>query len=260
MALLDLPRDQYTLSFPLTQSHGCQNTRNDPKVRLGMESKDVGGDSGICSPPLWRTSPPRSPQQRKNYYRSLSPASRTQAVARGQQELMDMVRNMPECTYELSLKDLVERPWDGNTPHDRDFNTKHGRNRENSTKKVKKGGNMDGGGFYLKMMFPASLGSKNKNKKKNETSANGGSKVSPRHSLSDGSVKGTDKDWWKKSLSTSAKSDSGVYTINNGSMKSSASSSGGGSRSNSRHESSGDGCWPFLSFIRKPKSLTQQKS
>ncbi|KAF2296634.1 hypothetical protein GH714_000747 [Hevea brasiliensis] len=47
-------------------------------------------DSGICSPPLWRTSPPRSPQHRQNHYRSLSPSSRAQEVARGQKELMEM--------------------------------------------------------------------------------------------------------------------------------------------------------------------------
>lgn len=56
-------------------------------------------------------SPTRSPittAQSPNHYRSLSPASRTQAIARGQRELMEMVKNMPEACYELSLKDLVE--------------------------------------------------------------------------------------------------------------------------------------------------------
>ncbi|XP_028757681.1 uncharacterized protein LOC114716789 isoform X2 [Neltuma alba] len=232
MALLDLPRDQPSLSFPLTHSHGCPNGTG---TRLATQSKEADDDSGICSPPLWRTSPPRSPQQRKNYYRSLSPASRTQAVARGQMELMEMVRNMPERTYELSLKDLVERPWvdarDENAADDRNPNGKRGQKRESNIRKMKKGSNVDRGGFYLKMMFPASLGSKKK--KKNESSANGSSKVSPRHSLSEGSVKAADKDWWKKSLSASAKSDSGVSTINSGSVKSSGSNSGR-SRNNSR--------------------------
>lgn len=233
------------LDFPLTHTNVPQNTRNDPKLRLGTQSNDEVDDSGMCSPPLWKTSPPRNPQQQhKNYYRSLSPASRAEAVARGQKELMDMVKNMPECAYELSLKDLVERPYvngntNTNTPHDRDFNTRHGRSRESGMKKkVRKGGNLDGGGFYLKMMFPSSLGSKSSNdkvkKKKNEVSVNGGSKVSPRQSLSDGGVKGSDKEWWKKSLSSSGKSDSGVSTINSASVKSS-SSSGGSSRSNSRY-------------------------
>lgn len=39
----------------------------------------------------------------------MSPASRTEAIVRGQRELMDMVKNMAESNYELTLKDLVEQ-------------------------------------------------------------------------------------------------------------------------------------------------------
>ncbi|CAN0928500.1 hypothetical protein LINGRAHAP2_LOCUS36538 [Linum grandiflorum] len=38
----------------------------------------------------------------------LSPVSRAMEIARGQRELMDMIRTMPEDFYELSLKDLVD--------------------------------------------------------------------------------------------------------------------------------------------------------
>lgn len=212
----------------------CQSW-NDMEVRFGVQSNDVD-DSGICSPPLWRTSPPRSPQQRKNHYRSLSPASRTQAIARGQKELMEMVRNMPESCYELSLKDLVEKRWQENTAEERNLKSKNGCKRENSVRKVKRSGNIDSGGFYLKMMFPISLGSKKK-KKKNEPSVNSSSRVSPRPSVSEGSVKGMDKEWWKKNLSESVKSDSGASSINSGSMKSSGSSSSNNSNSSSRSNS-----------------------
>ncbi|KAG2268962.1 hypothetical protein Bca52824_063517 [Brassica carinata] len=65
-------------------------------------------DSGVCSPTLWSTSPPRSPRHRPEDYSSLSPDSKAQAIARGQRELMEMVSKMPESCYELSLKDIVE--------------------------------------------------------------------------------------------------------------------------------------------------------
>ncbi|TXG53070.1 hypothetical protein EZV62_022239 [Acer yangbiense] len=78
--------------------------------KLAVDGGGGGDDSGVCSPPLWRTSPNSSPQHRKNHYRSLSPSSRTQAIARGQRELMEMVGRMPESCYELSMKDLVEHP------------------------------------------------------------------------------------------------------------------------------------------------------
>ncbi|CAJ1971961.1 unnamed protein product [Sphenostylis stenocarpa] len=242
--------------------HSC----NDMEVQFGTGAK-VDDESGMCSPPLWSTSPSKSPHQRKNYYRCLSPASKTQAIARGQRELMEMVKNMPESSYELSLKDLVEHPR-VEVGQEKGVNgVKGAEGRKLSSKnvhsrmvdkkgQVKRSGNIDSGGFYLKMVFPISLGSKKKSK--NETLVNSSpNKVSPRTSVSDGSTKGFDKEWWKKSLSASGgESDSGVSSINSGSMKSSGSSnSSGSSRSNSRHEVSGSSCWPF---IRRLESLSQK--
>ncbi|TKY56054.1 hypothetical protein E2542_SST20484 [Spatholobus suberectus] len=278
--MLDQRRDQPTISFPLSNEIGhithsydtlvvsnkplksyknCYSC-NEMEVQLGTGSK-VEDESGICSPPLWTTSPPNSPHHRKNYYRCLSPASKTQAIARGQRELMEMVKNMPESSYELSLRDLVEHPrvevgQDKGAEEIRKLSNKNVRNRKVGVKgQVKKSGNIDSGGFYLKMVFPISLGSKKKTK--NESLVNNSpNKVSPRTSVSDGSAKSLDKEWWKKSLSASGgESDSGVSSINSGSMKSSGSSNSSSSRSNSRHEViSASSCWPF---IRRPESLSQ---
>ena len=221
------------------QNHRNYRSRNDTELQFGTEQKEVE-DSGICSPPLWRASPPRSPQNRKNYYRSLSPESKTEAIARGQMELMEMVRNMPESTFELTLKDLVEQPKtearEEITTTERNLKNKNMRREGSNRTMGKRNGNIDSGGFYLKLVFPTFLGSKNK--KKNEYLANNSSRVSPRPSVSDGSVKGgaDNKEWWKKDASVCVESDSGVSSINSGSMKSSgSSSSGSSSRNNSRY-------------------------
>ncbi|KAE8100504.1 hypothetical protein FH972_018400 [Carpinus fangiana] len=178
---------------------------NGMEVRLAPEMKAID-DSGICSPPLWTTSPPRSPQHRAaNHYRSLSPASRTQAIVRGQKELMEMVRNMPEACYELSLKDLVEQPFvearQETVPEERPLYRRESSKKMND-KRVqarRSTGGIDGGGLYLKMGFPLSLGSRKSKQKNDQSVKNTSAKVSPKSPVMDGSVKGSvDKEWWKK--------------------------------------------------------------
>ncbi|KAF8103189.1 hypothetical protein N665_0188s0140 [Sinapis alba] len=190
-------------------------------------------DSGVCSPPLWRTSPPKSSPHKQANYQNLSPVSKAQVIARGQRELMEMVSKMPESCYELSLKDLVEVK----TEEEKDMKvfdempqrmkkTSKAVRRTKSDRWVDQSRNrgVDNSGFLLKLGFPASLGAKKKTKKKDDDDASvtsKGSWVSPRPSISE------DKDWWK---SESSRSQRGVSRINSGSSKGSAGSS---SRSNS---------------------------
>ncbi|CAL0317951.1 unnamed protein product [Lupinus luteus] len=238
-------RNQPTISFPLFD--GVVGHRIH-----GNESK-VKEEPGICSTPLGTRSPPMSPHQKRNYYKSLSPSSKTQAIERGQRELMEMVRNMPESSYELTLKDIVEPPkvdaGEENKIREKNLSNKNVQKREGLSIKVDKKGSsssnkIDSGCLYLKMVFPTSLGSKKNNKKKDSSANNNSSKVCPRPSISDvSSNKSIDKDWWKKNLSASAgDSDSGVSSIKSGSMKSS-----GSSRSNNRHKTNGgDFCSAFI--------------
>ncbi|CAH2067668.1 unnamed protein product [Thlaspi arvense] len=202
-------------------------------------------DSGVCSPPLWRTSPPKSPpSQRRNSYQSLSPVSKAQVIARGQRELMEMVSKMPESCYELSLKDLVEVKADEDKVFDESPQRRTKRSR--AVRKTKWVGPVrSNSGFLLKLVFPVSLGGKKKTTKKDGDASSvtsKGSWISPRPSLS---VKPEDKDWWKNGLSESRRSQRGVSRINSGSSKSSGGSS---SRSNGdpslRDENSG--CLSFL--------------
>ncbi|KAE8735095.1 putative Tetratricopeptide repeat (TPR)-like superfamily protein [Hibiscus syriacus] len=217
----------------------------------------VYDESGICSPPLWKI----SPRHEMNIdYRCLSPSSRTQAIARGQRELMEMVSKMPESCYELTLKDLVEHQRQQavvdeqkqeslclNSIGDHKY-----KERQNSLKQqINRSGSLDNGELLLKIVFPFSLGSKKKKmvKKKNDCNTS--------KNVADVSSKTVDKDWWKK-RSGSSESDGGGSTINSGSTKSNRSSSinsSGSDRSNSstsrRHGM--NGCLAFI-FSRKTKA------
>lgn len=210
--------------------------------KSAFEEEDVD-DSGICSPPMWTTSPPH----RSYNHRSLSPTSRTEAIVNGQRELMEMVKNMPESNYELSLKDIVEHHHRVETRQEnkvqernlkREKSVGGSRKVHNKMAQVKRNGKVDSGGFYLKMVLPFSFGSKDKKKmkmNKNESSGNSSSRVTPKPSKGSG----VDKEWWKKSPVASRESDSGESSINSESMKSSGSSSSsnssGSRRSNSRY-------------------------
>ena len=223
--------------------------------RFGGEAKAEEDDSGVCSPPLWKTSPSGSPnggnsplhrRHQQNHYRSLSPASRMQAIAQGQRELMEMVRNMPESCYELSLKDLVEhpvvRPPQDPFPEKRSFGdeiaagrekrkAKDSKKKNDSKPKMVRSGSLDNGGFLLKMVFPVSF----RSRKKKNSATNTCSKVSPKPLGSDGSGKSVDREWWKKRAAVSGESDGGVTTSNSGSTGSSSSGSSICSNRSSRY-------------------------
>jgi hypothetical protein len=234
---------QPTISFPVSDDNislGQKKTHNicETKNNKNYHNHHVEDDesSGMCSPPLWNT---QQHQQIKNNYRNLSPESKTEAIERGQRELMEMVKNMPESSYELTLKDLVEHKVNHHDVEENtnkrvirdqrnDFSNKNGRKREGINISSRNNGrNLENGGFYLKMGFPISLGSSSKkhNKKKELLVKNNStSKVSPRSSsVSDGS-----KDWWKK------KSSSTGHLECDHSMKRYGSSSTNSSTSNSR--------------------------
>lgn len=257
----------------------------DHQFRLDTTEED---SSGICSPPLWSTSPPQSPtptrqnSQNGSTFRHLSPTSRAQAIARGQFEMMEMVKNMPESSYELSLKDLVEQTRLGSV-EDQDFSINEERailgssgNGNQRWKSEKKGKVLISGsrisidhqnrGMLLKMGYvPFFLGS---NKKKKVLVTNTCAKVSPKpHEVQfmnekSGKINNNvdhQRDWWKKKLSSvPSESESGEgsshsgSTIRSGSIGSnSGSSRSGSSRSNSSNSRRNSGCrvagcWPFF--------------
>ncbi|GFS37582.1 hypothetical protein Acr_00g0052870 [Actinidia rufa] len=190
-----------------------ENYRNSHSGGLQFRGENTEDESGFSSPPLWATSPPMSPQ--RNYH-TLSPNSRSQAIARGQWELMEMVKTLPESCYELSLKDLVQHPR-VNDVGDKILIRRQESKRNDGKAEMMRSRSMENGGLLIKMVFPFSLRSIKKKKKKKETTISSCARVSPRP---EAASKGVD----------------------------SGSSSGSSSRSNSIRHKSGcsPGCWPFL--------------
>ncbi|CAN1239892.1 hypothetical protein LINGRAPRIM_LOCUS2521 [Linum grandiflorum] len=209
------------------------------EARLVYDAAD-DFSSGASTPPLWR---PASPPPQNNY-RSLSPASRAQAIARGQRELMEMVSRMPEGCYELSLKDLVEHHH-GIEPPPSSTETKlidggggGGKvrwaltnNPVASGARISRSGSLDNGGFLLKMGLPvSSLRSRNNSKKttkaEKKTTAGDG-RVAPTEKSGSG-----EKEWWKDENGSSA-----GFSSNSGSRssKSSSHSHSSSSRCSSRN-------------------------
>ncbi|KAG5250799.1 serine/threonine-protein kinase ndrD [Salix suchowensis] len=225
--------------------HGWDNTG-----MFGAQRKDVQDEA---------SGPPRSPQRRRNHYRSLSPSSKAQAIARGQKELSEMVSRMPEGCYELSLRDLVEQPMvfddvkEESFGKDRNINNqderilRRGKEKKKNVEKksqMNRSGSLNNEGFLLKMVSPISFGLRKKKKIPTD------GKVSPRPFLFDnGPEKSVDEEWWKNKFSQSKVSENGAGLTNSNSIGSSKRSSS--SKSISRNGSGG--CWSFI-FAKKGKA------
>ncbi|XP_074378847.1 uncharacterized protein LOC141720369 isoform X2 [Apium graveolens] len=165
----------------------------------GLEFRpDVKEDEhGICSPPLWeKQSAPTSPVVFDNVSLNLSPTSRREAVNRGRLELMEMVKAMPESSYELSLKDLVDNF------HKPDENVQEECLKKQGVKKVKRKpkigsnyNNENNKGLFLKMVLPLPFGGSSKKKVTNPYAR----VMSKPGTTTEDGIKCADKEyWWKK--------------------------------------------------------------
>ncbi|PON81542.1 hypothetical protein TorRG33x02_226650 [Trema orientale] len=227
---------------------------------------------GVCSPPLWKTSRSKSNKQESSpllphnhHYSNLSPNSRRQAIADGRKELMEMIQDLPESCYELSLKDIVadqhslqgEEESIVSKDEAFDFNsetqiTKLKKKKMNmNTNIMKRGqitrtGSMESETFLIKMFLPSSLGSKKKAKASRVPSIN--SSEQPENDV--------DKVWWIKGFPIPGRRKKICRSSTNGSTSSSNSSSSG----SSRYVSESDfmpGCWSFFP-AKKSKSMRER--
>ncbi|GMI86688.1 hypothetical protein HRI_002338100 [Hibiscus trionum] len=156
-----------------------------------VEFEVEAGCVGDCPSPLWGADKltDTSPLLPSN----LSPTRRRQIIEHGRKQLMDMVRNMPDSCYELSLKDLVDQQNSPETIKEKVVYEHKSFRMETETKKRKaKAGSlsrtasMEANHFLLKMFFPTCLSFKKKSTAEKNSR--------------EGSEKPVGKKWWIKRI------------------------------------------------------------
>ncbi|KAL7102008.1 hypothetical protein ACP275_08G092400 [Erythranthe tilingii] len=126
------------------------------------------------------------PQNDHQYSRILSPTSRVRAIEDGRRELMEMVKNVPESSYELSLKDIVDGQQNVEQVKEKKVKQK-AQSRNTKSGQICRTASMESEMFLLKMFVPVSLSFKKKPKAvKNSEICAGPS-----------SEKQRTKNWWK---------------------------------------------------------------
>ncbi|XVE83364.1 hypothetical protein DITRI_Ditri16bG0083400 [Diplodiscus trichospermus] len=207
---------------------------------------------GDCPSPLWgpKKETDSSPLLSNNHFCiNLSPRARRQAIEEGKKQLMEMIRNMPESTYELSLKDIVDKQQSEAVKveavsEDKSFHLEtdsHATKQRTKERKKRKAGplcrtgSMDADNFLIKMFFPCCPSLKKKSITENS------SKVSPTPS-GEGSEKHVDKQRWFKR----------IFIPKN--HKNREDSSNKSSTSRPANRSSLPGCWLFF-LSKKNKAI-----
>ena len=154
---------------------------------------------------------------------NLSPTSRRKVIADGRKQLMEMVKDMPESSYELSLKDLVneqhglEEVQEGPVESQEDQPKKQKKNTKKGIKKVRQLSrieSLESETFLLKMFFPTSLSFKKKTKEGKS------SKLSLSPSFEDTKDR-IDKEWWLKRFFVTGENKRSRENSRNGSTSSS---------------------------------------
>ncbi|XP_042373699.1 uncharacterized protein LOC121967497 [Zingiber officinale] len=140
-------------------------------VRHGWLSADQAEDDdgyGTSSPTLWKNSG-NSPTW---HSRRAGPTARAQEIARYRQEMLELVRGLPESEYELSLRDMVE---------DRGLLVEGKESKDEGEEKSKMQGKQSTaatGGLLLGMRFPFSVGDRRKRLNKSGLGGIGSSSTS----------------------------------------------------------------------------------
>ncbi|XP_075510496.1 uncharacterized protein LOC142546591 [Primulina tabacum] len=171
--------------------------------------------SAINSPPLWTKVPKnistleaKSPflPHDHHYSSCLSPTSRLRAILDGKRELMEMIKDLPESSSELSLKDIIEdhgevkevvlveeKKTDIHYKIGKRIIQRNDNKKKNKSSKIHRAESMESGVFLLKMFLPAALTISKKRSDSRKWSINNGPEPAP---------EGSDKSqistkWWK---------------------------------------------------------------
>ncbi|XP_009404319.2 uncharacterized protein LOC103987673 [Musa acuminata AAA Group] len=210
--------------------------------------KEDGDDSGTPSPPLWKNvglpatrSADNSPAHKHHHGMQAFPTSRAEEIARYRQEMLDLVRDMPEPAYELSLRDMVEAPRVAKTVQEMiEKRRTESTDRTKEKRRLLRKESIETG-VFLKMFVPISIRG---GRRKSFGGSNTCSKVSPRPVSGEaekGGLEVTEGEWWEKELGGRGSSSSSSKSSSSSSSKSSSGSST--SRSGSRKM---NGCYAFF--------------
>ncbi|CAL9184343.1 unnamed protein product [Musa hybrid cultivar] len=170
-------------------------------------TKEDGDDSGTPSPPLWKNvglpatrSADNSPAHKHHHGMQAFPTSRAEEIARYRQEMLDLVRDMPEPAYELSLRDMVEAPRVAKTVQEMiEKRRTESKDRSKEKRRLLRTESIETG-VFLKMFVPISIRG---GRRKSFGGSNTCSKVSPRPVSAEaekGGLEVTEGEWWEKEL------------------------------------------------------------
>ncbi|KAJ8479107.1 hypothetical protein OPV22_022834 [Ensete ventricosum] len=130
------------------------------------------------------------------------PTPGAREIARYRQDMLDMVREMPESAYELTLRDMVEAPRIAQTVQE--TTEKRGEEVKDQSKgkrRLLRKETMETGGVFLRMFVPISLGG---GRRKSSGGPNTCTKASPRPVLAEaekGGIQSKEGELWKKNES-----------------------------------------------------------
>lgn len=173
--------------------------------RIRKDDPNDNGNSTTPLPELWEKT--QLPPTHKSKYSYNSTVGQNNTMMKYRKEMMELVKEMPETAYELSLRDIVETPT-MLTP------LKEGKIMENNTRRgVARSESLDSGVFSKKKYLPripSFLGGGGKKSKGKNGSV--GAKVTPKPSLGDGDKSGSDKsvdrEWWNEDFGSKGSSNS----------------------------------------------------
>ncbi|KAK6150764.1 hypothetical protein DH2020_015696 [Rehmannia glutinosa] len=137
--------------------HHSYRDPNDDEIEFEVRTQ-VEDQIGAYSPPLWTRA--------RTDFRHESPTSQLRAITDGRRELMEMIKDVPESSYELSLKDIVaDQQNNMEEVHDKEVVAEQKKVKcttankipQKSSKKIYRTESMENEVFLLKMFLPLSL-------------------------------------------------------------------------------------------------------
>ncbi|KAI6691818.1 hypothetical protein NL676_019528 [Syzygium grande] len=132
------------------------------------------------SPTVWKREKMSLSIAKDHHYSNLFPSTRTRRIEEGRREMMEMIWNLPESSYELSLKEIVDKqlPLQENQEEEEEkfqFPSAEAESNKNQKRKMRK--------KVTRTLVISIISIRCQVNKKTATSRNSRSKISPRTSF-----------------------------------------------------------------------------